>query len=91
MDKAQALFSERAEPVGSYDLAMGAPQAIGKNPTLDVDLLAIVTPTESVRAIAKKAHECCVSCAGLHVCAISIVLDCGTCKVLDGDRNEQAK
>jgi hypothetical protein len=91
MDKAQALFSERAEPVGSYDLAMGAPQAVGKSPTLNVDLLAIIKPAESVGAGTEDARDCCVGCAGLNVCAISIVLDCGSCKVLDEGRDEHAK
>jgi len=89
MDPGQPLFSERAEPVASYDLAMGGPKAIGKNPNLDVDLLAIAKPTESAGATAERVHECCVGCSGLHVCAISVVLDCGSCKVLDAGRNEQ--
>jgi hypothetical protein len=91
MDPGQPLFSERAEPLGSYDLAMGAPQAIGKNPTLDVDLLAIATPAESAGARAERVRECCVGCGALHVCAISVVLNCGGCKVLDEGGNEHAK
>jgi hypothetical protein len=77
--------------VASYDLAMGAPQAIGKNPTLDVDLLAIAEPMQSTAAKAEEVHECCVGCGGLNVCAISVVLDCGSCKILDEDRNGQGK
>jgi hypothetical protein len=81
MGPAGPLFSESAEPIGSYDLSLGPSTAVGTGPTLDVTLVALVKKAADAPGVgAVNPHQCCIGCSGLGVCAIKVVLEnCGSC------------
>lgn len=82
------LFHEKTEPVGSFDLTEGSPGSVGKSPTLDVDLIRIAKLDEIT---VDELHRCCIACGGVTVCAITVSLDCGSCKLEDQGQNEPSK
>ena len=92
LDPALGLFHERSDPIASCVLLRGSPVSTGTNPELNFDLVAIADWTEHPGVMAEARHSyCCIGCEGLQICAIGIVMDCGSCKTREEDQAEQDK